>query len=240
MAKARRAKARPSRIVVPILVTAAAVAAVVTWQTVPHTTDAEVGGRPSVAAAAATPRASGTPPTSSGAESGDRAAARLDSCRDRVGQADAVLAAADTGIGHWADHVQAQTDANDGRITVERMDATFARTRLAGPDDQDRYRKAAAGYADADGSCSPVAGATKKKAAALAGCQDRLDAQQPVLQAAGAAMADWKSHLAAMARSRAHHMDEAEQIWIDAWRAAPPHIKAYDKAAEAILDAPDC
>ncbi len=239
MARARRAKAQPSRVVVPILVAAAAVAGVAVWQAAPHTTDAEVGGRPSVAATAPTPRSSSAPPPSSNVSSGD-AAARLDSCRDRVRRADDVLAAADTGIGHWADHVQAQTDANNGRITVTEMDAVFARTRLAGPDDQDRYRKALIKQEDASGSCDPEPGATKKEAAALVRCHDRSDAQQPVMKAADAAMADWKSHLAAMARSRAHHMDNAEQIWLDAWQAAPPHIRAYDKAAAAFGDAPDC
>lgn len=222
-----------------VVVVAAAVAAVVAWQVVPRSSDAAAGGPRSVAVAPST-SASSTPSPSPSARTDDQAAARLSSCRDRVGEADAVLAAAKTGVGHWAEHVQAQTDANAGRITVATMDATFARTRLAGPDDQDRYRKAVAGYEDADGSCSAVAGASNKESAALSSCRDRSKAQQPVLKAAEDAMADWRSHLAAMARSRAHHMDDAEQIWVDAWRAAPPHIQAYDKAAAAFRGAPDC
>lgn len=239
MARARRAKARPSRIVVPILAAAVAVAAVVAWQVVPRTTNAEAGGPTSVTSAATT-SASSTPAPSSSAVRHDEAAAELTSCRRRVDQADGVLAAAKTGVGHWAEHVQAQTDANEGRITVAEMDGIFARTRLAGPEDLNRYRKAVAGYEDADGVCEPVSGATKKESAVLSGCQDRLDAQQPVLEAAAPAMADWKSHLAAMKRSRMHHMDDAEQIWVDAWRAAPPHLKAYDKAADAFRDAARC
>lgn len=239
MAKARRAKARPGRIVVPILVAALAVAAVVAWQVIPRTTNAQAGGPASVAASVATATANSTPrPSSSGG--GDSASAELKSCRQRVSQADEVLAAAKTGVGHWAEHVQAQTDANEGRITVDEMDDIFARTRLAGPEDQDRYRKAVSGYEDADGRCKAVSGASKRESAALSSCQDRLDAQQPMLKAAAPAMADWKSHLAAMKRSRMRHMDDAEQIWVDAWRAAPPHIEAYDTAADAFRDAPDC
>jgi hypothetical protein len=222
--------------VVPILVAAVAVAAVVAWQVVPRTTNAQTGGPLS----GATTSTSSTPAPSSSAVRQDPAAAELTSCRQRVGHADAVLEAAKTGVGHWAEHVQAQTDANEGRITVDAMGDVFARTRLAGPEDQERYRKAVGGYEDAGGTCKAVAGATKKESAALRGCQDRLDAQQPVLEAAAPAMADWKSHLAAMKRSRMHHMDDAEQIWVDAWRAAPPHIKTYDMAAAAFRDAARC
>jgi hypothetical protein len=240
VARARRAKPRPSRIVVPILIVAVVAATVVAWQSLPRTTDAQAGGPASVASSPATTSASPTPTPSSSAGRDDPAAARLMSCRQRVRQADEVLAAAKTGVGHWAEHVRAQTDANEGRITVDKMDGIFARTRLAGPSDQDRYRKAVADYEKADGVCKAVPGATRKESAALNGCQDRLDAQQPVLKAAAPAMADWKSHLAAMRRSRMRHMDDAEQIWVDAWRAAPPHIRAYDMAAAAFRDAAHC
>ncbi len=231
---------------VPILVAAVAVAAVVAWQVVPRTTNAQAGGPTAVASgspsASASLRSTQTPSPSPGtdAQAGDDAATQLKSCRQRVDRADTVLAAAKTGATHWAEHVQAQTDANDGRITVAEMNAIFARTRLAGPDDQDHYRKALSAYEDDDGSCSSVDGASTKEAAALSSCRDRRDAQRPVLKAAAPAMADWKSHLAAMTRSRMHHMDDAEQIWVDAWRAAPPHIKAYEKAADAFGGAPDC
>lgn len=241
MAKARRAKARPSRVVVPVLIALVAVAAVIGWQVLPRTTDAHAGSPASTVAAVPTASAttSATPTPSADSGAADRVAAALKGCRAKVADADAVLAAAKTGIGHWDEHVQAQTDANAGRITVERMDDIFARTRLAGPADQDRYRKALAAYDDAEGSCFAVAGAPAKDAATLAHCRARASAQHPVLTAAAPAMADWKSHLAAMARSRAHHMDDAEQIWVDAWRAAPPHLEAYAKAA-GTYDPPDC
>lgn len=87
-------------------------------------------------------------------------------------------------------------------------DRVFARTRSAGPDDLDRYRQAAAGSEDTDGSCAAAAGA------------------------AAPAMADGKSHLAAMERSRTHHVDDAKQVWIAAWRSAPTQIEAYDQPAD--------
>ena len=228
---------------VPVLIAVLAVAGVVGWRLLPNATDAHAGPPTSTPSGATTasPKATGGSTPSAAAGAADRAAAALKGCRAKVAAADKVLAAAETGVGHWREHVQAQTDADTGRLTVVQMDAVFARTRLAGPDDQERYAKARDAYdaAAADGSCSAVADAPAKEAAAFSRCHTRAVAQRPVLEAAEPAMADWKSHLAAMARSRSHHMDDAQEIWIEAWRAAPPHIKAYDKAMEG-YDPPDC
>ena len=60
-----------------------------------------------------------------------------------------------------------------------------------------------------------------------------------MLAAAADGMADWKSHLAAMQRNAEDHVRNAQGVWLRAWRAAPPHIKAYKKAA-ADFDAPKC
>src|SRR6478672_6200944 len=46
------------------------------------------------------------------------------------------------GIDHWSQHVQAQTDANAGRISLEGMKKSFMRTRLLGPSDIASYRGA--------------------------------------------------------------------------------------------------
>lgn len=223
---------------VPVVVVALVAAAVIAWQLVPRSTDARAERRPSPAAVSST-SASPTPAPSTTGPSRDEVAATVRACRARVSAGDRVLAAARTGVGHWAKHVQAQTDANAGRISVAEMDAIFSRTRLAGPDDQTRYAEALTAYRADDGSCAAVAGAPATSTATLDRCRQRDSEQRPLLKAAAPAMADWKSHLAAMARSRAHHMDDAEQIWVDAWRAAPPHIRAYQKAARG-FDAPDC
>jgi hypothetical protein len=156
-----------------------------------------------------------------------------------VRAADKVLAEAKIGIKHWATHVQAQTDANNSKISVGQMNAKFKVTRLAGPADQSRYRKALATYQEQKGSCQRVAGAAASVAASLAKCDDRARAQRPVLAAAADGMADWRSHLAAMQRSRMTHVAHPEAVWLRAWRAAPPHIRAYDKAV-ANFDAPRC
>ena len=119
------------------------------------------------------------------------------------------------------------------------MGALFKKTRLAGPADQQRYRDALSKYEDLNGSCDKVKGATASVAEKLSNCRDRAKAQKPVLAAAADGMADWKSHLAAMQRNATTHVPHAESVWLRAWRAAPPHIEAYKKAA-ADFDAPKC
>ena len=163
----------------------------------------------------------------------------MTACQRKVDAADKVLSAARTGVLHWATHVQAETDADAGKISTSLMQARFAKTRVAGPGDQSRYAKARSEYQKLDGSCAKVKGASASVAGKLADCRERADAQKPVLAAAANGMADWKNHLAAMQRSREGHVRNAQGVWLEAWRAAPPHINAYKKAY-ANFRAPKC
>jgi hypothetical protein len=256
VARAKRAKARPARVVVPLIVALLAITGVVgatqgwfgaanrsTTNTSPSASATDQVSAPEAPTASTSPSPSdGTDPSESDSPSAAADAvgtSELKGCRAKVEAADTVLAAADEGVGHWSEHVQAQTDANAGDISPDKMDAIFKRTRLAGPDDVTAYSDAKKSYADASGSCAPVTGASTKISDDLSACHERSEAQQPVLEAAADGMADWKSHLAAMQRSRMGHVHDAEGVWIKAWRAAPPHIKAYQKAVKN-FDAPHC
>ena len=76
------------------------------------------------------------------AKPNDAAASRaLRACRAKVKAADEVLDAAKTGMGHWSEHVQAQTDANSGEITIGEMEDIFQRTMKAGDEDEKRYAR---------------------------------------------------------------------------------------------------
>ena len=88
------------------------------------------------------------------------AAQTLADCQKRVRAADEVVREAKIGIGHWNEHVQAQTDLNAGKITGEQMGAIFTRTRLAGPADVQRYSNAVRSYARAEATCVPADGST--------------------------------------------------------------------------------
>ena len=150
-----------------------------------------------------------------------------------------MLDAAKTGMDHWSEHVQAQTDANSGKITVGEMEDIFHRTMKAGDEDEKRYDSAAKSYEKEDGSCRKVAGASAKITRQLAGCAERGKAQEPVLAAAEDGMGDWVKHLGDMRRSDQGKIHNPQQKWLATWRAAPKNIDAYDKAADK-FSAPDC
>jgi hypothetical protein len=188
----------------------------------------------------ASPSSSDDPSSPSPSSAADPAATKaLNDCRAAVRAADRTVAAAETGLKHWSEHVQAQTDANVGKITATKMDGVFKRTRLAGPDDQKRYQDAVKAADTLSASCQAPAGATASVKQKLNDCAARSQAQKPLLEAAKDGMDDWKSHLAAMQRSRMGHVHDAQGVWLRAWRAAPPHIKAFKKADKS-FDAPAC
>ena len=257
MTKAKHALPRRGRFVVPIVVTAlvvgGAVAAVQLWPD-----DEVVGATPGVAtssastpaptaAVSASPSSSAVPPappgeegTPSPAQPVDEAAqTALSKCRAKVGAADEVLNAAKTGVRHWDEHVQAQTDANKSKITQDELNKIFSRTRLAGPGDMTGYNKATKAYADLDGSCAEVSDAPAEVNKVMAQCQQRADAQSPVLKAGKDGMADWDKHLRAMNKSRTENVSDAAKIWQDAWRAAPKNINAW-KSAMGGYQPPKC
>jgi len=181
-----------------------------------------------------------TEATATAAPASAGAVRAMETCRDRVRAADKVLEQARTGIGHWQAHVAAQRDANRRDISAERQQEIFKETRLKGPADQKRYASALRDYERLrDASCDKVKGADDKVTATMASCRKRASAQRPVMAAAADAMGDWKSHLADMQRSREVHVADAQQVWIDAYRAAPRNLDAYEEARED-FDAPRC
>ena len=145
-------------------------------------------------------------------------------CRAKVRAADQVMAAGKDGMRHWAEHVQAQTDALAGKITVGKMEDIFDRTMKAGDEDEKRYTAAVKAYRHRDGSCRAVAGASAQVAKQLTRCADRGRAQRPVLVAAEDGMADWTKHLADMRRSEAREGPQpAEEVAEDLAGGAAAH-----------------
>ncbi len=96
------------------------------------------------------------------------AATALKRCRAKVQAADEVMAAGKDGMRHWADHVQAQTDAFAGKISIKKMEGIFHRTMKAGDEDEKRYTEAVKAYHHRDGSCRAVDGASAQVAKTLA------------------------------------------------------------------------
>lgn len=255
MVSARRAKVRPARIVVPLVAAAALLTGgffAATRIGSDSTASSEPPGASPAALTSTSPTESTTSPhpgrashspspaaSTSVARADAVAADGLRACQERGRAADEVLAEADTGVGHWTEHIQAQADHTSGKISVGEMKGHFKRTRLAGPEDQRRYTKAFTRYSRVKGSCHPVKGASPAMDAEFTQCAARFRAQQPVMQAGAKGMGDWKRHLADMKRSSKEYVPKAKQIWLDAAAAAPKNINAYNLAVDG-FDAPSC
>jgi hypothetical protein len=249
--QARRAKVRPARVIIPLVIAAALLvggsfAAVKFW---PNATTA--GPQPEASATTVESQAPTTvessPSPSASASPSDNAAQAaaakaLTACQKKVTAADEVLKHGKIGVLHWAEHVEAQKDYFAGDVTVTEMKGRFKKTRLKGPADLKRYNDALSTYEDLAGSCAKVKGAEAEVAASLAKCEKRSKAQQPVLKATAAGMKDWKNHQTFMQRNALHKEgtpSEAQASWLSQYRAAPKNINAFKKAIRN-FDAPSC
>jgi hypothetical protein len=243
--QARRAKARPARVIIPLAVAAALLiggsfAAVKFW---PDATtagpQAQSAGSPAESRGPSTAESSPSPSVDPASAAAEEA---LAACQAKVRAADEVIKQGKTGVEHWAEHIQAQKDNINGKATVDEMKARFKATRLAGPEDLKRYNEAKAAYEDLEGSCEEVEGADTEVATALADCSERSQAQEPLMAATAAGMKDWKNHLAFMQRNAVHQAGtpkEAAATWWQQYLAAPKNINAFKEATEN-FDAPSC
>lgn len=161
-------------------------------------------------------------------------------CIAEVQAADAEVAAAAVGIGHWAEHIKARTDLLSGAQPKEVTKAIWKRTREAGPADLTRYDRAVAEHKRSTGACDRAV--KDGDGQQLATCLQRLRVLQNAVTTGAAGMADWRAHQAAMAAHKAGEIDaaHAQTMWVAAWAAAPKNINAFKTASAAVATAPAC
>jgi hypothetical protein len=245
--QARRAKVRPVRLIIPLVVAAALLAggSFAAWKLWPDATTAGPQAESSTTAAESqAPSTAVSSPSPSESTSPASAAAQeaLEACKAKVRAADEVIKQGTTGVEHWAGHVQAQRDGSAGKLSPEQMKARFKATRLKGPADLKRYDDARSAYQDLEGSCEEVQESDSVVAAALADCDERSKAQKPLMTATNAAMKDWRAHLTFMQRNALHQAGTPSQAlatWLKQYTAAPKNINAFKKA-DKNFDAPKC
>jgi hypothetical protein len=246
--QARRAKVRPVRVIIPLVVAAALLVggSFAAWKYSPGSTTAgplaETSATTVESQAPSTAESSPSPSATPSATANAAAAKALAACKERVRAADVVLKEGETGVKHWAEHIRAQKDNFAGKATVDEMKARFKKTRLKGPRDLERYNDALSTYEDLEGSCGKVKGADTVVAAALAKCAKRSNAQAPVMKATAAGMKDWKNHQKFMQRNAQHEAgspSEAQATWLEQYHAAPKNINAFKKATKN-FEAPRC
>lgn len=167
----------------------------------------------------------------------------IEACGAQLSAGQAVVTEANTGVGHWSEHINARTDLLEGRNTDEETRAIWKRTRLAGPDDLERFAAVLSTYDKLSG-CDDLA--ELDVPASLRGdaqaCVDRSTMTAEAVSAATDATGDWSNHLDDMARHSDGHMtvDEAQDNWVEAWENAPPNINAFNEASDDLEQAPTC
>jgi hypothetical protein len=164
----------------------------------------------------------------------------LDRCLEELAAGDELIAVAQTGVDHWAAHIQARSDGLSGEITNEEMRAIWKETRLAGPDDIAAYTAAADRYAAVAGPCEeePTAGADAVSPA----CTSRAGLLAAAAETARVVIGAWDGHLANMRKFADGGMTahEAQHEWEQAWARAPGELEAHAAAVQAVRDTPAC
>lgn len=178
-----------------------------------------------------------TPTAPTGAATGPEQA--VQACVRKQAAATAVVAAARRAESDWRQHLQGQTDLEAGELTLaEVKDRLWGPTRKAGPTDVADYTQATDRYA-ALPSCRAPSGSA---AGAVTACLNRQAALDGVLTAAAPVVDDWRGHLDAMARHAAGDVSggQAQDDWIQRWRAAGPQLVRLAAAESTLAGAPDC
>ncbi len=157
-------------------------------------------------------------------------------CAAEVAAAEGEVSAARVATGHWREHVQARTALLGARISQATTKAIWKRTRLAGPADIQRLTAATTAHQRVSGGCADVPGAAGKA------CRQRLSALAAAAAAGHATARDWQAHLAMMATHKAGEMDnqQAQTMWVAAWRAAPANLTAFAHADATLARTAPC
>lgn len=167
----------------------------------------------------------------------------IEACSIQLTAGKAVVSEANTGVGHWFEHIQARTDLLEDRNTQGETKAIWKRTRLAGPDDLDRFAAVLSTYNKLSG-CDDLAEleAPTSMADDATACLDRSTVTAKAVSAATDAIGDWSNHLDDMARHADGHMTaaEAQDHWVEAWENAPTNINAFNDAQDDLEQAPAC
>ncbi len=199
---------------------------------------------PTTSPSPATSTASATPTATVSSSPADAAAlTALAACVARQQAAGPVVAAATAGVGHWREHLQAQTDVSSGRRSLVDAEATtWKSTREAGPQDDAAFGQAIASYSSAPGCVAPAEVPAGELKAKLAACGERQTAVDDNVTAAKAVMNDWRTHLIEMRQHADGHVGsaEAQARWTRAWQNAPTHLAPFDLAQTALASAPAC
>ena len=169
--------------------------------------------------------------------------AGLRACEKAVEAAERLVSEAGTGADHWRRHVKAYRDVVDGRIPYAAADREWRVTREAGPGDVRRFARAERAYRGVADDCQGVTQEAGAELSATAqACADRRLTAAEAVSSGRRVMAQWDGHLDDMAARVSHRLSDgqARVLLRAAVREAPGRLTTFERAREALDDAPTC
>lgn len=242
----QRSSSGPSRSFAAIVtVLALVVLAVAGWAIWPR------DGQRSAAAAASTTSSSATDSAGSSNPGGSTKAsssssavgvapAAFTACRAEVARGDALDAASASVADHWEGHTSSLTRLQAGQISQAQADATWKRTKLAGPSDMKRYQAAVTAYGQSKGACARMGALPRAWADAGAQCAKRANANSGVAAKVVPVSAAWASHLTSMKAKAETPVGRYMAKWHQQVASAPKILASYRAAASAVRASPTC
>ncbi|MGB5953176.1 MAG: hypothetical protein WBG57_11775 [Ornithinimicrobium sp.] len=166
----------------------------------------------------------------------------LQSCRAEVAAGDAYAAATATAAANWKEHYSASVQYNAGEISLATAERQFAESKARGPADLEAISSTSQAYEEARGACEGIEAAEFSDAWAQEAqtCSERSVVLADVAETGSDVNSDWAEHIEMMGNK-----DQVDPgAYYDRWRsmvkAAPDAMEPYEKAAEALQQAPVC
>lgn len=184
--------------------------------------------------------ASTSSPSPSSSSTAPVAPAALVACRMEVTRGDALAAVSATVASDWEGHTSSLTRLEAGQITKTEADATWKRTKLAGPSDMKRYHAASTAYSQSKGACARMGALPSAFAGTGTRCVQRANADSDVAVKVAPVSAAWASHLMSMKAKADTPVARYMAKWHQQVNGAPKILSAYRAAASAVRASPTC
>lgn len=176
--------------------------------------------------------------TSIAATSRSAVEASMKDCRSAWDAQLKSLGAAADSLQQWQTHVTAMNQLVAGKITLDRANRFWERTRVQAAEKVERFSAADRAYTDADHSCRAPDEAQDADLAAFSACEKGIAQRDQALEAARVAIGTWHHHVMDMNLLRAGKMspERAIQLWQKYWKQGVAQLNEYRTAVRKTED----
>lgn len=171
-----------------------------------------------------------------------RGNAALTACRSEVTAGQKFVRAADKSYAGWYDHVYAQVEYDNGKLSRTAAQKIWDDTKAKGPDDLKAYDGAKPAYDKARGDCEHATAGDGVDQSVVAACQRRATAIGKVADAAAPVYSQWKGHQKQMTHmhEKMHDPNAYYAEWHHRVAEAKQPLAKYKTASEGYQEVPAC